>query len=453
MAKEGETIKDRYLIQKPLGKGSMGATYLARDTANERDVAVKILRLEQLKDWKTLELFEREARILKNLNHRFIPDYIDSFNINSSDNPKYILVQEFVPGTNLLDKVKDGWRATESEIRNIAVKLLSIVRYIHSLNPPVIHRDINPKNVIQSEDGEVYLVDFGGVQETFRSGLQNESTVVGTPGYTPMEQFVGKATKESDLYAIAATILFLLTHKNPTELPIDGMRIDLARCISVSDELYGILKNWLEPDARQRTLNLDAATDILEGKTAAPKPKSDLAKTIPHGSSIQVHKKDGDFMVTIPGQGVSAIFKNPQIIFIGIFGTVWLSFVAFWTFTALSMGAPLIFPLFSIPFWLVGFYLAYRVLFTLFGLERITISAAEGVHYVRKLLFLHSEVRAPLDAVGRCTIETVQTQNQNRTTVCQFNAGVRRVRIGMALSDTEKEWLRDAINEHLSRGG
>ena len=61
MAKEGETIKDRYLIQKALGKGSMGATYLARDTINERDVAVKILRLEQLKDWKTLELFEREA--------------------------------------------------------------------------------------------------------------------------------------------------------------------------------------------------------------------------------------------------------------------------------------------------------------------------------------------------------------------------------------------------------
>lgn len=453
MSKEGETIKNRYLIQKPLGRGSMGATYLARDTVNERNVAVKILRLEQLEDWKTLELFERESRILKNLHHRFIPDYIDSFSIASSDNPEYILVQEFVQGTNLLDKVKGGWRGTESEIKNIAVKLLNIVRYIHSLNPPVIHRDINPKNIIRSEDGEVYLVDFGGVQETFQSGLQSESTVVGTPGYTPMEQFVGKAKKESDLYAIAATILFLLTHKNPTELPTDGMRIDLARCIGVSDELYGILANWLEPNARRRTLSLDTATEILERKTAAPIPISDPSKTIPHGSRIQVHMRDGDFTVTIPGQGLSAIFKNPQIIFMGIFGTVWLGFIAFWTFVALSMGAPLIFPLFSIPFWLVGFYLAYRVLFTLFGVERIAISAAEGVHYTRKLLFLHSEVRAPLDAVGRCTSETGQTQNQNRTTACQFDAGVRRVRFGMALSDREKEWLRDTINEHLSRDG
>ena len=216
--KPGDTLNDRYELLRELGRGGAGITYLARDLQTQGIVVVKLLHLGLLGDWKTAELFEREATVLRQLHHERIPAYVDFLSVDLEGAPRFVLIRQYVEGTSLQSRVDAGWRGTEAQIRDIGVRLLRIVGYIHDLRPTVIHRDINPRNIIVREDGEVFLVDFGGVQDAIRLSTGATSTIVGTPGYTPMEQFVGRATARSDLYAVAATLLYLLTHRNPADL-------------------------------------------------------------------------------------------------------------------------------------------------------------------------------------------------------------------------------------------
>jgi eukaryotic-like serine/threonine-protein kinase len=267
----GEKISDRYEIVRELGRGGAGVTYLARDLATGRDVVAKLLHLGLLGDWKAVELFEREAAILKDLHNERIPAYVDFFPTELEGAPRFVLVREYVDGVSLQARVEGGWRATEEQICAIGARLARIVGYIHSVRPPVIHRDINPRNVMVREDGEVFLVDFGGVQDAIRVSTGAGYTVVGTPGYTPMEQFVGRATVRSDLYAVAATLLFLLTHRNPADLPVKEMKVDFSSVIEISSRgLSRLLVNWLEPDETKRTLGVEPAIALLEGRIPAP---------------------------------------------------------------------------------------------------------------------------------------------------------------------------------------
>ncbi len=105
--------------------------------------------------------------------------------------------------------------------------------YLHQLNPPVLHRDIKPSNLILGEDEQVYLVDFGAVQDSaVKEG--GTFTVVGTYGYTAIEQFGGRAVTASDLYALGATLIHLLTGIAPADLPQKDLRIHFSDKVSIS---------------------------------------------------------------------------------------------------------------------------------------------------------------------------------------------------------------------------
>jgi serine/threonine protein kinase len=422
---------------------------MATETTTGRSVAVKALHLGRLEDWKILELFERETRVLKDLDHEFIPDYIDSFTTGEGNELRYILVQEYVQGVNLREKVGRGWRGSEDEISAIAVKLLRILSHIHNLKPPIVHRDINPKNVIQRVDGEIFLVDFGGVQDSIRAETDSGSTVVGTPGYMPLEQFVGRATPRSDLFAAASTILFLLSHKDPSDLPSEGMKVDLKPFVNPSSPLYAVLDRYLEPDERMRTLSLERAIRILEGEEAPEKehrPLPVVPREKPHGSRIRVVESPGSLSLIIPEKGQPA-----QTAILGTFSTIWLTFVGFWTFLSITMGAPFIFPLFSVPFWLVGLYMMYRVLYGLFGHVRIDLSVEEGFHYETALFGWKRQISVPLVEAGACEIRTVATQNRAQQNACQMELGVKRVSFAANLSEREKKWLQSVLNDRLER--
>jgi ankyrin repeat protein len=259
-------LRDRYEIIDILGKGGVGITYAAIDLKTKEKVALKAVSLQQLKDWKQVELLEREASVLAQLNHPAIPKYLDYFQIDSEEDRLFYIVQQLAPGKSLFELVESGWRTNEAEIKKITVQILDIFRYLHSLNPPVIHRDIKPHNLILSDDGKIFLVDFGAVQNTYYNTLMQGSTVVGTYGYMAPEQFKGKAKPATDLYGLGATILYLLTHRSPNELPQDTLTIDFRSSVNISEGFALWLEKILQPDLEERFSSAKEALEKLNNR-------------------------------------------------------------------------------------------------------------------------------------------------------------------------------------------
>jgi hypothetical protein len=127
----------------------------------------------------------------------------------------------------------------------------------------------------------------------------------------------------------------------------------------------------------------------------------------------------------------------------------WLAFVGFWTYASVSLRAPIFFPLFSIPFWCAGLFLAWRVLRSLFG--RVTLSLGpDGLVYTRRLAFLSRTLAVPLSQVGRITLEEERGRTAGGGTLC-VEAGARVLRLGGELSAPEREWLCAALKESTGR--
>jgi len=261
-------VSDRYHIEKILGQGGVGITYAAFDQQTGERVALKVLSLRAMQDWKQIELFEREAQILQQLNHPAIPRYIDSFEVDTPSDHAFYIVQQLAEGESLAELVQQGWRSSETEVRAIAAQVLEILIYLHRFDPPVIHRDIKPQNLIRSPDGRVRLVDFGAVQNTYYNTFMRGSTVVGPFGYMAPEQFRGQAVPATDLYGLAATLLFLLTWRSPSELPQHRLKLSFRSRVQVSDFFADWLEKMLEPDAEDRFASAQEALQTLKGRRA-----------------------------------------------------------------------------------------------------------------------------------------------------------------------------------------
>ncbi|MBD2568541.1 ankyrin repeat domain-containing protein [Anabaena lutea] len=262
----GYIIAERYRIIETLGQGGIGTTYQAEDLQNSQRVALKALSLKGMSDWKMTELFEREARVLSVLNHPGIPKYIDYFQVDTESDHGFYIAQQLAPGKSLAVLVEAGWHANEAEVRYIAIQILEILVYLHKQTPPVIHRDIKPQNIIRDDKGQVFLVDFGAVQDTYQSTFARSSTVVGTFGYMAPEQFRGQAVPTTDLYGLGATLLFLLTHRSPADLPQDRLKIDFRSRVQISGDFADFLEKLLEPDVEDRFVSAKEALDVLRGK-------------------------------------------------------------------------------------------------------------------------------------------------------------------------------------------
>ncbi|HEY9301636.1 MAG TPA: ankyrin repeat domain-containing protein [Phormidium sp.] len=262
-------LVNHYQIKNLLGEGGSSTTYEAIDLKTNQRVALKALSLQKMNDWKVLELFEREANVLSKLNHPGIPRYLDYFYVDTPDNRCFYIVQELAQGQSLASLVENGWHASEPEIQRIATQILEILVYLHSQTPPVIHRDIKPENIVfkspidshKEKDWAVCLVDFGAVQNTYYNTLMRGSTVVGTYGYMAPEQFLGQAVPATDLYGLGATLLYLLTHRSPAELPTNILEGDFRSQIQISSAFADLLKKAIAPDLENR---FNSAKEALE---------------------------------------------------------------------------------------------------------------------------------------------------------------------------------------------
>jgi ankyrin repeat protein len=273
----GDIIAERYRITEILGQGGVGITYKAEDLKSGQQVALKALSLRRMGDWKVLELFEREARILAQLDHPAIPRYLDYFQVDTPEDRGYYIAQQLAEGKSLAELVEIGWRTNESGVRRIATQILEILIYLHDLKPPVVHRDIKPQNLIWGKDGKISLVDFGAVQDTYRSTLAKGSTIVGTYAYMAPEQFRGQAVPATDLYGLGTTLLFLLTHRSPSDLPQERLKISFRSRIQVSEGFADWLEKMLEPDVEDRFSSAKEALDALQGRMIVAKARSSLS--------------------------------------------------------------------------------------------------------------------------------------------------------------------------------
>jgi tetratricopeptide (TPR) repeat protein len=271
----GAVVRGRYRVVRVLGRGGASTTYEVEALADGRALALKWLSVGAARDWKVLELFEREANVLSQLHHPAIPRYVEHFAEEGPD-VAFGIVQELAPGRSLAQWVAAGWRPTEAEIEGVAHQVLRVLDDIHGRHPPLVHRDLKPQNLIRADDGTVRVVDFGGVRDTLRTQTGG-STVVGTYGYMPPEQFRGAAVPASDLYGLGATVVFLLTGVAPTDLPQKKLTIDFRSRVKVSPALAAWLDKMLAPAPEDRFQSAHEAATALAARRV-PKSKTAVVR-------------------------------------------------------------------------------------------------------------------------------------------------------------------------------
>jgi serine/threonine protein kinase len=212
--KRGTVLTGRYEIADLLGEGGFGAAYLAKDLARfETRCVVKRLHSARGTSEVAHRLFEREARTLSELEHPRVPKLQAYFELRG----RYYLVQDFVEGETLRAHLARTSRLDEAVVRDIVLQMLDVLEYLHSRTPPVVHRDIKPANLIFDRDGQVHLIDFGAVREAVGDASDSTETRIGTGGYAPMEQCMGHPVPASDLYALGATALNLVSGVEPRD--------------------------------------------------------------------------------------------------------------------------------------------------------------------------------------------------------------------------------------------
>jgi eukaryotic-like serine/threonine-protein kinase len=282
------SASDRYRIEREYARGGMGVTYLAiREKSGERFI-LKQLRLETVSDWKVVELFEREAEILRQLNHPNIPSYIDYF--ISESNLHFNLVQTFIEGRTMQEWIDKRLPAAADQFVLYFRQALEILEYLHALVPAVIHRDITPKNMILQND-KLFLVDFGSVKNAVNPHSARGSTVIGTYGYMPPEQYLGHTEPGSDLYSLGMSFVAFAGHKDPFEL----VNPELGR-VEIKNELdalpvhaQSLLLDMIEPSlpkrlksaavAKQRLLHPELAPASVTGQALSPQDQADVIKS------------------------------------------------------------------------------------------------------------------------------------------------------------------------------
>ncbi|MBD1884735.1 protein kinase domain-containing protein [Microcoleus vaginatus] len=220
----GEPIKvDRtvrhYQVLRTLGQGGMGTTTLAwdRDKAKAQQpgsspaaslVVLKEMNADMAQIVKAQELFEREAKTLKALHHRGIPQFFDFF----VEGGKKYLVMEMLHGEDLEKRIYNRGPVAPQQAIEWMIQTCEVLDYIHSQKPPIVHRDIKPANLlVRHRDNCITVLDFGAVKEIGTP----PGTRIGVEGYTAPEQDRGQPLPQSDLYAIGPTLIFLLTAQSP----------------------------------------------------------------------------------------------------------------------------------------------------------------------------------------------------------------------------------------------
>jgi serine/threonine protein kinase/regulator of sirC expression with transglutaminase-like and TPR domain len=259
-------LAGRYQLLSRIGQGGMGAVYKAADTRfNNRPLAIKEMSSTGLPPARLLEAeaaFEREAHLLADLLHPNLPRIYEHF----TENDRSYLVMDFIEGQTVeehLEQVGGGPLPIEQVIK-WAEQLCDVLNYLHTHQPPIIFRDLKPANVMMSESGHIYLIDFG-IARIFKPGKQHDTVALGSPGYAAPEQY-GKAqsSPRSDIYSLGALLHHLLTGIDPSEQPFffrPASQVNPA----IDPALDALLQQMLSMDSDRRPASAQEVLNALKG--------------------------------------------------------------------------------------------------------------------------------------------------------------------------------------------
>ena len=292
-------VGGRYEIVRTLGQGAFGRTYLARDREQDRTVAIKLLDTRGRDDWKAYELFKREADVLRAVRHHGIPEIFETFQDVWYGAPAAFLVMEYIEGTSLAQMIEDRRALDGSGVVHLFLELLGVLDYLHSRVPPILHRDIKPANIIVRLNGFPALVDFGSVRRVYMAPDESGSTVAGTYGYMPYEQYMGQATPASDLYAMAATFLHLLTGRPPRDFMTAEGRIEVPHSLPAEPRLRTVIARLLRPSPAERFAN---ARDVRHALVAGAQPVSGAGTSVarPPQRGVKRYAEASDRLFALP---------------------------------------------------------------------------------------------------------------------------------------------------------
>ena len=283
----GSTLQNgKYEIQRVLGQGGFGVTYLALQQGLNRIVAIKEFFMENfcvrnadthhvtITTEGSRELVERyrnkflkEARNIAKLEHPNIVSIIDVFEENSTA----YYVMKYAQNGSLDDKVKREGHLSEAEATRYILKVAKALRFVHQHK--MTHLDVKPANILLSDNDEPWLIDFGlSKQYDIKTGEQTSSTPLGySPGYAPIEQYMaggaGTFSPESDIYSLGATFYKLLTGNTPPDASTvanDGLPVQALKEKGVSQQTIYAIFQAMEPLRKDRLHDMDSFINLLE---------------------------------------------------------------------------------------------------------------------------------------------------------------------------------------------
>ncbi|MBU1429365.1 serine/threonine protein kinase [Myxococcota bacterium] len=267
-------VDGRYRLDAVVGQGALGTVYRALEIHRQEIVAIKALPLVHGHDHKRLELIQREIDVLTQLRHPQIAGCQEHVVLSQGPERVVYLVLAFIDGETLAEEMTHT-RYHVDGVLAILQALLEILAYLHTLAPPVIHRDIKPGNVMRRRsDAQLVLVDFGSVRDTLHDPKLGGSTVTGSFGYMAPEQFAGEAGPETDIYGLGALAVALLSRRAPSTMMGTGWGLAWRDYVQVNPAVEALLARMLEPDRGRRAADAGALRAEIErlraGEVASP---------------------------------------------------------------------------------------------------------------------------------------------------------------------------------------
>lgn len=278
-----------------MSSGGLSAVYLAE--RNKQMVVIKESVVppgsSEANREKARDMFQREASMLMKLSHPQIARVIDHFQENERD----YLMLEYIPGVTLREYVRRHGPQTEARVTDWARQIAEILQYLHNQDPPVIHRDLTPDNLMITPSGKIVLIDFGAANQFLGTAT---GTIVGKQFYISPEQFRGKAEPASDIYSLGGTLHYLLTGIEPEALSVSHPK-QLRE--SLSEDIDALIAKCTATNVSNR---IKSADEFLQSLSSGTQSLPAGAQSLPVGALASEPAK------TAKNEGVSISIKQEE---------------------------------------------------------------------------------------------------------------------------------------------